>query len=211
MDGLTLNIINGNRKALALAKTCITTPMLINYDIRQGAVYAIPLSVETNQKSGAAVVSESLIISTDAKKNVSDNVAPGSKSWRLSGYLKGIPSLEPSNYFQPFAQMHSDILWNWFEHGAVLVYKDGDAHFYENIVIKDLQTAQQKDSANAVPFTLTLKELNTMSTNLISLQDIANGKLDPKQIMKSIPIIGSTLGAPLTLGMTAAETTDETA
>ena len=54
MDGLTLNIINGDRKALALAKTCVTTPMLINYDIRQGAIYAIPLSVETNQKQAAA-------------------------------------------------------------------------------------------------------------------------------------------------------------
>jgi hypothetical protein len=211
MDGLTLNIINGDRKALALAKTCVTTPMLINYDIRQGAIYAIPLSVETNQKQAAADVSESLIISTDAKKNIADNVAPGSKSWRLSGYIKGIPSLEPSNYFQPFVQMHEDILWSWFERGAVLVFKDGDAHFYENIVIKDLQTSQQKDSANAVPFTMTLKELNTMTTNLVDLQDLASGKLDPKRILSSIPVIGSTLGAPLTLGMTSAETVGQTA
>lgn len=211
MDGLTLNIINGNKKALALAKTCITTPLLINYDLQQGPVYAIPLSVETNQKQAAAEVSESLIISTDSKENVSDNVAPGSKSWRLTGYLKGIASMEPSNYFQPFVQMHSDILWSWFERGAVLTFKDGDAHFYSQVVIKDLQTGQQKDSANAIPFAMTIKELNTMTTNLVDLLDLATGKLDPKRILSSIPVIGSSLGSAVSLGMTSAETYEQTA
>ena len=146
MDGLSLKITNGNKKALALAKTLVTTPTLINIDMKQGAVYAIPLEVETNQKRAAAEVSESLVISTDAKKYIADNVAPGAKSWNLSGYIKGIPSLEPTNYFQPFVLLHTDILWNWFNHGAVLIFKDGDAHIYQRVVIKDLQTAQQKDS-----------------------------------------------------------------
>ena len=209
MDGLTLNIINGNKKALALAKTCITTPTLINYDIRQGAIYALPLDVETNQKQAAAEVSESLSICGEKKKNVSDNVAPGSKSWRLSGYITGIPTLEPTNYFQPFVQMHCDILWNWFERGAVLIFKDVDARIYKQVVIKDLQTGKAKDSANAIPFTLTLKELNTMSTSLIKIEDFQN--IDPSRLAVSAPIVGSTLGAPLVLGMTAAETVQETA
>ena len=209
MDGLTLKITNGNRKALALAKTLVTTPTLINTDIRQGAVYAIPLDVETNQKSAAAEVSENLVISTDAKKYISDNVAPGSRSWRLAGYLKGIPRLEPSNYFQPFVQLHADILWSWYLHGAVLVFKDGNAQIYQKVVIKDLQTAQQKDSANAMPFTLTLKEINVMETSTADLPDDASG--DPNRIAKSLPAVGSALGAPLTLGMTAADTVQETA
>lgn len=209
MDGLTLKITNGNRKALALAKTLVTTPTLINTDIRQGAVYAIPLDVETNQKSAAAEVSENLVISTDAKKYISDNVAPGSRSWRLAGYLKGIPRLEPSNYFQPFVQLHADILWSWYLHGAVLVFKDGNAQIYQKVVIKDLQTAQQKDSANAMPFTLTLKEINVMETSTADLPDDASG--DPNRIAKSLPAVGSALGAAITLGMTAAETVQETA
>lgn len=209
MDGLTLKITTGNRKALALAKTLVTTPTLINVDIRQGAIYAIPLEVETNQKSAAAEVSEKLVISTDAKKYISDNVAPGSRSWRLSGYLKGIPRLEPTNYFQPFVQLHADILWNWFMRGAVLTFKDGNAQIYPRVVIKDLQTAQQKDSANAMPFSLTLKEINIMQTTTADLPADATG--DPNKIAKSIPVIGSSLGAPLTLGMTAAETVQQTA
>lgn len=209
MDGLSLKITEGNRKALALAKTFVTTPTLININPIQGAVYAIPLDVETNQKRASAEVSESLVISTDTKKFISDNVAPGAKSWNLSGYLKGIPRLEPSNYFQPFVQLHTDILWNWFNHGAVLIFKDGDAHIYQRVVIKDLQTAQQKDSANACPFTLTLKEINIMETSTLDLPDNANG--DINKLAKSKPGVGTALGAVLTLGMTAAETVEKTA
>lgn len=208
MDGLSLKITNGNRKALALAKTLVTTPTLINTDIKQGAIYAIPLEVETNQKRAAAEVSESLVISTDAKKYIADNVAPGAKTWNLSGYIKGIPRLEPTNYFQPFVLLHTDILWNWFTHGAVLIFKDGDARIYNRVIIKDLQTAQQKDSANACPFTMTLKEINIMETSTADLPD--NATDDANRLAKSRPMIGAAIGAPAALGMTAAESVGAT-
>lgn len=209
MDGLSLKITEGNRKALALAKTLVTTPTLINTDIRQGALYAIPLEVETNQKSAAAEVSESLVISTDAKKFITDNVAPGAKTWRLSGYIKGVPRLEPTNYFQPFVQLHTDILWNWFTHGAVLTFKDGNAQIYTRVVIKDLQTAQQKDSANATPFTITLKEINVLDTSPVEVED--SDTLDIGKLIKSRPVIGSAIGATVSLGVTAAETVETAA
>jgi hypothetical protein len=209
MDGLTLKIIKGNRKALALAKTLITTPTLINVDPRQGALYAIPLDAETNQQRASAEVSESLIIAMDTKKFISDNVAPGSKSWQLSGYIKGIPRLEPTNYFQPYVMLHTQILWGWFNKGAVLWFKDGDSKIYPRVVIKDLQTAQQKDSANATPFTMTLKEINVMDTTALNFADNATG--DVNKLKKSIPAIGSALGAPADLGVTAAETIEQTA
>ena len=207
MDGLSFKITKGNRAAIALAKTLITTPTLINTDPKQGAIYAIPLQVETNQKSASAQVSESLVLATDAKKFISDNVAPGSKSWKLGGYIKGIPQLEPSNYFQPFVQLHTDILWNWRDRGAVLIFKDGNAQIYKRVVIKDLQTAQQKDSANATPFTMTLKEINVLETSNTEQGD----NPDANKMAKSLPAVGSALGAALTLGMTAAETVEQTA
>ncbi len=209
MDGLTLKIIEGNRKALALAKTLITTPTLINVDPTQGATYGIPLDVETNQQRASAEVSESLVIAMDAKKFISDNVAPGSTTWQLSGYIKGIPRLEPSNYFQPYVMLHTQILWGWFKKGAVLWFKDGDSKIYPRVVIKDLQTAQQKDSANATPFTMTLKEINVMDTTALNFAENATG--DVNKLKKSIPVIGSTLGAAVDLGVTAAETTEQTA
>ena len=209
MDGLTLKIIEGNRKALALAKTLITTPTLINVDPTQGATYGIPLDAETNQQRASAEVSESLVIAMDAKKFISDNVAPGSRSWQLSGYIRGIPRLEPTNYFQPYVMLHTQILWGWFNKGAVLWFKDGDSKIYPRVVIKDLQTAQQKDSANATPFTMTLKEINVMDTTALNFSDSATG--DVNKLKKSIPTIGSTLGAAVDLGVTAAETTEQTA
>ena len=203
MDGLTLSIINGNKKALALAKTLVTTPTLINIDPSQGALYAIPIEAETNQKNGSAEVSESLVISKESKQFISDNVAPGSKSWRLSGYIKGVPTLEPTTFFQPFVQMHTDILWNWFDHGAVLVYRDGNAQIHNRVVIKDLQTSQQKDCANATPVTITLKEINVMESSLVDAVDAVSGDL--KRALKSIPELGTIASVPITLGMTATE------
>ena len=210
MNGLTLQIINGNRKAIALAKTCITTPTLINLDPRQGAMYSIPLDVETNQRSASSEVSESLVIAQEAKKYVSDNVAPGSKMWTLTGYISGLKSLEPTNYFKPFVQLFADILWSWRDHGAVLVFKDGDARIFKQVVIKDLKTAQQKDSQSAIPFTMTLKEINTMQTSLIDIADVNSG-ISTLQALKSLPAIGSALGMPAAFGITMSETVEETA
>lgn len=207
MDGLTLKITSGNRKALALAKTCVTTPTLINLDYKQGAIYALPLEVETNQRSATAEVSESLVISTESKQYITDNVAPGSQSWHLTGYITGIKRLEPTNFFQPFVQLHTDILWNWFNNGAVLIYKDGNAQIHQRVVIKDLQTAQQKDSANATPFSLTLKEINVMETSAANTDDNITTAIN--RIKKSIPLIGSGIGATAVLGVTAASAVDK--
>jgi hypothetical protein len=204
MDGLSFKLTKGDRRALALAKTFVTTPTLINSDLRQGAVQAIPLEAEVNQKRASAEVSESLVISTDSKKYIADNVAPGPKSWQLNGYIKGNSLLEPTNYYQPFVQLNTDILWSWFDHGAVLTFRDGNAQIHKRVVIKDFQTAQQKDSANATPFTMTLKEINVMETSLADLPDNLAGEAN--KLIKSIPVIGSAIGGPLSLGMTAAET-----
>lgn len=198
LSGLTKAILEGNRMAIALAKTCITTPVLINTDPTQGAKYAIPLLCETNQKSAAAEVSESLVICTDSKKSVTDNVAPGSKSWRLTGYIKGSENgmLEPTNYFTPMLSYNVKTLWSWFEHAAVLMFKDGNCKIYDRVVIKDLQTGQQKDSQNAVPFSMTLKEIN-----LIPISEIKNdSSQSQEQIAKSQPPAGSADGAASEMG-----------
>lgn len=200
MDGLTLKIIQGNRAAINLAKTCISTPTLINKDITQGALAAIPLECETIQKSAQAEVSESLVISSEAKEYVSDNVAPGSKTWNLAGYITGSKEIEPSNILQIMTKMNADILWQWYERGAVLIFKDGNAQIYDSpgVVIKQLQTAQQKDSANAAPFTMTLKEINTMDMSLLGIGSGVTGILN--RVKKSLPKVGSVLGPVSSLG-----------
>ena len=205
VSGLSKAIIRGSQLAVSLAKTCITTPVLINTDIKQGAQYAIPLYVETNQKSAAAEVSESLIISTESKKNITDNVAPGSKSWHLTGYIKGDISgiLEPTNYFQPITLFYADTLWEWFGHAAVLMFKDGNAQVYDRVVIKDLQTGMQKDSQSAIPFSMTLKEINVMTTSPLNLP--ADTTNSAEAAAKSAPDAGSAGGNTLSMGATSSQ------
>ena len=191
----------GNKTAAQMAETFIATPTLINIDVRQGALYAIPLQVETNQQSANAEVSESLIISTDSKKYVTDNVAPGSKSWRLTGYISGKPELEPTNKYMPFVRFNTDILWQWFNHGAVLIYKDGYAQIHDNVVIKELQTSQVKESAGITPFSLTLKEINTMEMDLTSIAE--NVTTAVNKVKNSLAKIGSKFGKAKSLGASA--------
>lgn len=198
LSGITKAIIQGNLLAIRLAKSCIATPVLINTDLEQGAKYAIPLMCETNQKSCAAEVSESLIIGPDSKKNVTDNVAPGSKSWHLTGYIQGAPGVEITNFYMPMLRYNVKTLWSWFEHGAVLMYKDGDSNIYDRVVIKDLQTSQQKDSVNAVPFSLTLKEINVMETSPLNVD--SGITIEPGAAAKNMPVTGSAGGNVMNYG-----------
>ena len=203
MDAFTQKIINGDNVAIKMAETLISTPTLINKDLKQGAKYALPLLCETIQQSGAAEVSESLVIYTDAKKQISDNVAPGSRSWHLTGYIPGLRDAEPSNKYQPFLQFNYGVIWDWFNRGAVLVFKDGYAQIFKNVVIKDLQTSQQKDSANAIPFTLTLKEINILEMGVADTDQDSN--LDVNKQKKSMPEPGSAEGKAAEMGGVSAE------
>lgn len=212
MDELQKKIIADNKAVLSLIKTCVTTPTLINTDITQGAKYAVPLMCETNQMSASAEVSESLVISSEAKKNITDNIAPGSKSWNLSGYITGLDSVGrgdleyPTNKYQPIVKFHVDMIWAWFNAGAVLVFKDGNARIFKRVVIKDLQTSQVKDAANAMAFSMTLKEINVMETSLSDLPD--NDHLSANKIKNSIPTVGSEGGMSKSLGATVTKKVD---
>lgn len=202
LDGLNGKISAGERVAIKMAKTLITTPALINTDLAQGAKYAIPLYVETNQMSAQAEVSESLLITQDTKKYIADNVAPGSKTWSLSGYIDGIKELEPTNYYKPLVRLFTDILWQWYERGAVLKYRDGNAQLYNQVVIKSLQTSQQKDAGDVTAFQMTIKEINIMS---IANPDESEGLLGLSG--STSPEKGSALGEAKTLGTVTSENT----
>lgn len=202
MDGLSIKLTEGSKAALQLVKTTITTPTLINTDVRQGPLYAIALAAESYQKSCSAEVSESLVITQDTKKTIADNVAPGSKSWSMSGYIPGNKALEPTNYFTPLVRLNTDILWSWFESGAVLIFKDSNAQIYEHVVIKELTTSEQKDCANAVPFSMTLKEINVMDTSLLGM--LNEGATKISKLIKSVAAVGSVVGTAAIVGSTTA-------
>ena len=203
MDAFTKKLIEGSKIALKMAESLISTPTLINTDLKQGAKYALPILCETVQQSAAAEVSESLVISTDAKKQISDNVAPGSRSWRLTGYIPGLRDGEPTNKYQPFLQFNYGVLWDWFNRGAVLVFKDGYAQIFKNVVIKDLQTSQQKDAANAIAVSMTIKEINILEMGVVNADPDSN--LDVNKQAKSMVEQGSAEGQAAEMGGVSAE------
>ena len=214
MDEFTRLIISDNKAVLSLVKTCVTTPTLINTDMKQGAKYAVPLMCETNQMSSSAEVSESLVISSDAKKNITDNVAPGSRSWHLTGCITGLDGMGngaeyPSNKYQPLVKFHTDMIWSWYEHGAILIFKDGNARIFKRVVIKDLQTSQVKDALNGMAFSITLKEINVIEPDLSTLPDDLT--LDANMLKKSLPAAGSWLGEPALNGASVSELMDSQA
>lgn len=193
-------VIENTSGAMNLVKTFITTPILINTDTSQGMKYAIPLEVESYQEEGNAEVSESLVITTNRKTNVADNVAPGSMTWTMSGYIPGDKSLEPTNYFTPIVRLNTDIVRMWFKRGAVLIFKDANAQIHEQVVIKSLKTSMDKDCQNKTPFSMTLKEINVMENGLEDIESVAE--------QNAMAEVGSALGPVAMVGTTAAALLD---
>jgi len=175
-------LVHGSPSALKLVKTLLNTPTLIYTGGQGGLPFVIPLETENHRQSASAQVSESLVIASDKKRYLTDNLAPSSWSWTLSGYIPGIAALEPTNYFTPFVTMFTEMLKLWFKNGYVLNFKDIDARVYKNCVIQSLDIDTQKDCRNKTPFSMVLKEINVLNpeeADLSLAQKAANAVTSP--------------------------------
>lgn len=202
MEGLTVKLINGSKPALNMVKTMLSTPALINTDLEQGPIFTLPIETETLQVSGNAEVSEALVIASNKKTNIVDNVAPGSWTWNITGYIKGVPALEPTNYYTPIVKLNTDMLRSWFKKGAILTFKDGNCQLFPRVAIKELNISQNKDCANMTPVSLTLKEIN-----VVEKDDTVN--LNPNK--DALAAAGSALGLVLAMGTSTATVISELA
>lgn len=162
MNEFTRKIITGNPQALMYAKSLLTDPML-TVKIG-GATFPITLEVETCLQNGNAAVSEQLVVTNEGKKYITDNVAPGSWSWTLSGYISGVDPLEPSSFFKPTVQFLCDIIRKAFKNGVSAIYKDIDCCLYNNVVIEDLTLEHRSDCKNKRPFSMVLKQIEVLSS-----------------------------------------------
>ena len=201
---LTKLIAQGNNQAISLAKTLLTNPVLINpaakmphsYEAQSSMPFVIPLEAETHKQHLDVEVSESLVIAKDSKVNVTDNVAPGSWSWAISGYIPGIPELEVTNLFTPFVTMMTNYLRKAAQNGYLLVYKDIDSSIYYDVVIKSLDIMTQKDCKNRTPFTMTLKAINTLDDMAVQL---GNAEQNASTVIGTI--FGEAKNAGITTGI----------
>lgn len=189
---------------MKLVETLLSTPTLINpgefsdgngNSRNQGLPFAIPLETESNSQTGSAEVSESIVITKDVKKNMTDNIAPGSWTWNLTGYIPGITALEPTNFFTPFVQLNTALLKNAFKKGYTLIYKDMDASIYKRVAIQSLTIDPQADCRNKTPFSMTLKEINVAEVSAATSTETE---------LKSTPAVGNLKGDALLAGSTVA-------
>lgn len=189
-------IIGGSAIALKFAKTMFGNPTLSYRAGESGPKTTVPLEVENHQQNVSADISESLVITKDYKKNISDNVAPGAWSWDISGYIPGsiagavVPDM--TNYFTPLVKKNTDILRAWAKEGTILEYKDIDKNVYKRVAIKSLSVSIQADAKNKQPFSMQLKEINVMD-DLSLIQDVVE--------QASTPASGSALGNTAEMGL----------
>lgn len=221
MTDLTTAILSGSATALSAAKSLISTPAIIynkassaNWLLNELAAtvpayagnansFFIPLETEQHTQHGDAEVSENLIFSTtdDAKKYIADNVAPGPWTWNLSGYIPGASGLEFTNLYTPFLRRNVNFLKTAFKKGLRLTFKDVDCKLYDNVVIQSIDIDTRPDCRNKCPFTMTLKEINTMSS--------ATANLDTAAVVGT-PAEGSSYANPPDYGATSNKDITET-
>ncbi len=190
-------LITGSASALSLAKTLLASPTLIGTTAPY--IFSIPLEVDVYRQYADADVAESVIISTesDAKKYIADNVAPRAWTWELSGYIPGLKQIEQTNFYTPIVATNRLFLRKSFEKGLRLTFKDMDCKVWKNVVIQNIEFSKNADCKNKQPFKMTLKKLDTLSSNLADALELASE-------MATIAA-GLTSGAVATLGTTICE------
>jgi hypothetical protein len=192
---ITQSLIRGSQVALNLAKTMLTLPMLMNIDVTQGGLFAIPLETETHVQHIASEVSTSLLITKLGKKNVSDNIAPGAWGWTLTGYIPGITDLEPTSYYTPFVKLYRDFIRRAAANGYILMFKDIDNNIYRRVAIASLSIDTKADCKNKTPFSMELVEINVLDNNGGLSEIVSN----------AISQVGTLMGSALNVGATVAQ------
>lgn len=178
---------------LKFVKSTVTDPALYC------SKWYIPLVVESYQQHAEAQVSQSLILSAgdSSKSYITDNVAPSSWSWNISGYIKASSSLEVSSRFTPFTTLQKNQLRTAFSKGSRLNFKDIDCRIYKNVVIQSIDLMKDSEADNAIPFSMQLKQINTIDSSLIDL--VTSEQLAQLES-------GSELGASTSLASTSCQT-----
>ena len=193
-------LILQNPKAVNMAKTLTEMPALMSTN----PPFFIPLELTGYGKDGNAEIAERpVIVSGQAKKKqVTDNVAPGTWEWTLEGYIPGLSAIELTNLYTPFVILNRALLETAFKNGTPITFKDRDCVIYKSeVVIKSLHLGMEAEVANKTPFTMTLKQIVTLN--------LANETLDTIEA-SAIPQEGLTAGNEAGMGSVATDQAGET-
>lgn len=198
---LTKAVINANANALSLVKTLIDNPTLIS--TTSPYFFTISLEVESYRQYADADVAENVVISTesDAKKYISDNVAPRAWTWEMSGYIPGLDAIEKTNLYTPIVATNRLFIRKAFEKGIRIRFKDMYNKVWDNVVIQNLELSTEADCKNKQPFKMTLKRIDTLSQYSSEVAELAAELAEVA--------VGSIAGAAASYGTTGASAVTE--
>ena len=156
--------ISGNSAALRMLKSYTMNPVLISTELPY--VFYIPIEAEHITQHADAQVSEALLYTpgNGDKTMIADNVAPGSWTWQISGYINGLGE-NIINYLNLGARVHAELLKKAFMAGQRMVFKDMDGTPYKNVVIQSIDISPSADCKNKIPVSLTLKQINVITAD----------------------------------------------
>ena len=160
----------GSKRAVEMVKSVIQNPMLIS----KSPAWAISLEVETIAQTGQAEVSERAVIvpGSGVKSYLNDNVAPGTWTWQMSGWIPGDPLAEPTNLYTPVVMMNVFFLRKAYKNGSRIIFKDVDQMIYKNCVIQSLSIDTKSECKNKKPFSMTLKEIVELKATISDKTDL---------------------------------------
>ena len=176
---LTRAVVRGVPSAINMAKSLIENPAIVS----STPPFSISLEVEDYGKHASAEVSQKPVIvpGTGVKQFLNDNVAPSPKEWTLSGYIPGDDLVEQTCLFTPIVRANVEFLWQAFDLGSRIIFKDQDQKIYKNCVIADLETRPNKECKNKMPFSMTIKEIKTIESTMTELTETEKNALPTKE------------------------------
>ena len=171
--------------ALRLLRNLLTLPYL----------GFIPIHTDSFVTKRAAEISTQLIVSQGigGKEFITDNIAPGPRTWDLKGYISGIPFIELSNWFMPSLMAQKLVIDTWYTSRKPVPFRTTDGEIL-TVLIRECSFIEEPENMNTVRIEVSLQEINylTMISNVVS--GTAKGS------MLSNPAVGKAIGLGLVMG-----------
>lgn len=149
---------------MQVLREILSTPQL-NY---------IPIYTPTLKCTREAVISTSMVMSqvTGKKSFVTDNSAPGPRTWSLTGYLRSlIPQLESNMIVYPTILLQKSVLDMSMTGGEPVVFRTKDGEFVD-VLIRSLTIEDEQQGENSAKITVTVQEVPYLTALFGALADV---------------------------------------
>jgi hypothetical protein len=115
-------------------------------------------------------------VTTSAKQYITDNVAPGPRTWTISGWISST-TLAGLLFNSPLTvgldtsiRKQEQALWDFFYKRSVGQFRDKNGQLFPYVVIESVDFDADALTQNALPISLTLKQINILQIDSQGIQ-----------------------------------------